>query len=75
MCLAVPMEVIELREGVNVALVRLEGIEKEVFLDIVDNMPEKGDYVLVHAGFAIHTISREDVSKTFELLKGMNAVD
>ena len=46
MCLAIPMKVISI-EGNN-AVVSAGGTKKEVRLDIVDEMPQIGDYVIVH---------------------------
>jgi hydrogenase expression/formation protein HypC len=53
------MKVVSLKEG-NVALVEMEGLEREVCLDIVDSLPREGDFVLVHAGFAIHRMDPEE---------------
>lgn len=58
MCLAIPMEVKEIRE--NWALVEYEGTRREVRLDIVDQRPELGDYVIIHAGFALHRIDEDE---------------
>jgi hydrogenase expression/formation protein HypC len=58
MCLAIPMEVKEIRE--NWALVEYEGTRREVRLDIVDERPELGDYVIIHAGFALHRIDEDE---------------
>ncbi|MBI5582329.1 MAG: HypC/HybG/HupF family hydrogenase formation chaperone [Deltaproteobacteria bacterium] len=58
MCLAIPMEVKEIKE--NWALVEYEGTRREVRLDIVDQRPEVGDYVIIHAGFALHRIDEEE---------------
>ena len=74
MCLAVPMEVVEIME--NVARVRSRGMEREVYLDIVDRMPKVGDYVVVHAGFAIHTmdthVAQESLRLFDEMARGAN---
>ncbi len=59
MCLAVPMKVIRI-QGDNMALVEIEGIQRAVCLDIVDESPRPGDFVLVHAGFAIHRMDPEE---------------
>jgi hydrogenase expression/formation protein HypC len=58
MCLAIPMEVKEIKE--NWALVEYEGTRREVRLDIVDQRPELGDYVIIHAGFALHRIDEDE---------------
>ncbi|MGA1791038.1 MAG: HypC/HybG/HupF family hydrogenase formation chaperone [bacterium] len=69
MCLAVPMEVKEIKTENNSALVSAGGTEREVRLDLVDEMPEIGDYVLVHAGYALHRIDEQTAKETLELLE------
>jgi hydrogenase expression/formation protein HypC len=65
MCLAVPMEIIEIREdGSGVAV--LGGIHRAVNLALVDNVTP-GTYVIVHAGFAIETLDRESADATLAL--------
>jgi hydrogenase expression/formation protein HypC len=53
----------------QVATVDADGISKEIRLDIVDHWPEVGDYVIIHAGFAIHTLVEEEAKKNIALLK------
>ena len=65
MCLAIPMEVLKI-DG-NRALVSAGGAKREVCLDTVDEMPEVGDYVIVHAGFAFHRIDEETAKESLEL--------
>ncbi|RJP27727.1 MAG: HypC/HybG/HupF family hydrogenase formation chaperone [Actinobacteria bacterium] len=67
MCLAVPAEVLELKEN-ELALIDIGGVRKDVSLMLVDGV-EAGDYVLVHAGFAIEKIDKDEARKTLELLE------
>jgi hydrogenase expression/formation protein HypC len=53
----------------QIATVDADGIQKEVRLDIVDHWPQVGDYVIIHAGFAIHSLVEEEAKKNLELLK------
>lgn len=64
MCLAVPMKVISIKE--NRALVASAGVETQVSIDLT---PEAavGDYVIVHAGFAIQRLTPEDALITLEI--------
>ncbi|MEN8189015.1 MAG: HypC/HybG/HupF family hydrogenase formation chaperone [Thermodesulfobacteriota bacterium] len=77
MCLAVPMRVIEITGDPDdflnkqAAQVESEGIEKEIRLDVVDHWPAVGDYVIIHAGFAIHTLSPEEAERNLELMREM----
>ena len=73
MCLAVPAEVLELMEN-DMALTELGGVRKEVSLMLVDDV-EAGDYVLVHAGFAIEKIDKVEAEKTLELFEEIAKLD
>ncbi len=54
-----------------VAVVDENGLRKEIRLDIVDRWPEPGDYLIVHAGFAIHTLDPAEAETNLKLLKEM----
>ena len=66
MCLAVPMKV-ESIEG-PVARASLPGGEYRARLDFLDNV-KVGDYVLVHAGFAIEILDPQEALKTLKVLQ------
>ena len=68
MCLAVPMRV-EKVEGSN-AVVELGGVKKGINLGLLDNV-RIGEYVIVHAGFAIQRIDEKEAKETIEILKEM----
>lgn len=65
MCLAVPMRVLEIHgdEGT----VELGGIKRRVGLQLLDNV-QPGEYVIVHAGFAIQRLDEREAKKTLDLL-------
>ena len=65
MCLAVPGKVIR-RVG-DEAEVDLQGNQLRVSTVLVPEVKE-GDWVLIHAGFAIQTLDEESAKKTFALL-------
>jgi hydrogenase expression/formation protein HypC len=69
MCLAIPMEVLEV-EG-NKAWVSAGGTKKEVRLDTVDEMPQVGDYLIVHAGFALRRIDEQEAKESIKLWEEM----
>ena len=71
MCLAVPMEVKKITD--NWAVVEYEGNRQEVRLDVIDYQPEVGDYVITHAGFAIHRIDEEEAKESLQYWKEMMA--
>ena len=69
MCLAVPARIEEIRD--DRATVGLEGSRTEVILTLVPEA-QLGDWVLVHAGFAITVLDPEDAKETYDLLKQMH---
>jgi len=66
MCLAVPGKIIEVQD--MLATVDISGVTRKISLML---LPEAkvGEFVLIHAGFAIQTIDEEEVRKTLELFK------
>jgi hydrogenase expression/formation protein HypC len=60
MCLAVPAVIVGLN-GTS-ATISVEGALREVDVSLIDD-PRLGDYVLVHAGFAIHKWDRSEVEE------------
>ncbi len=79
MCLAIPLQVIEVRGTTGDALqppsaiVTAEGVRQEVRLDVVDRLPVVGDYVIVHAGFALHCLDKQQARENLELLEQLAA--
>ncbi|WBW95808.1 HypC/HybG/HupF family hydrogenase formation chaperone [Oceanirhabdus sp. W0125-5] len=66
MCVAVPVEVIEVRD--NDAVVNFGGVKKKINIDLVYDL-KVGDYVLLHAGCAMQKIDKEEAEKTLEIFK------
>jgi hydrogenase expression/formation protein HypC len=66
MCLAIPMQIIEI-DGVT-ATTEVDGVRRQARLDL---LPEAavGDYVLVHAGLAIVLVDAAAARETLELLR------
>lgn len=65
MCLAVPSRVVEIN-GLN-AVVDVYGARKEINLILMPEQPAVGDFVLVHAGFAIQKIDEQAAIETLAL--------
>lgn len=65
MCLAIPAQVVELRDGDN-AVVDLAGVRKEISLALVESV-EIGDYVIVHVGYALNKLDPEEAARTLAL--------
>jgi hydrogenase expression/formation protein HypC len=70
MCIAVPAEVIEKKDG-NIGVVDYGDLQQEVRLDLVD--VDIGEFVLVHVGFAIQKLSREEGLETREIFRQVYA--
>ncbi|MEQ8152668.1 MAG: HypC/HybG/HupF family hydrogenase formation chaperone, partial [Smithellaceae bacterium] len=68
MCIGFPGKIISVDED-NYAIIDISGTKREVCLDIVDEPVTVGDYVITHAGFAIHKIDVELAQEKLALLK------
>lgn len=66
MCLAIPAEVTALLPD-DMARVTLDGVSKEISIALVENV-SVGDYVVVHVGYALSKIDREEAQQTLALL-------
>lgn len=62
MCLALPVKVVELRDG-DQAIVDLGGVRKEVSLALVDGVAA-GDYVILHVGYALTRLDPAEAERT-----------
>ena len=71
MCLAIPAKVenIEKKE----AIVDFGGVRKKVSLGILGGI-KKGDYVLIHAGFAIGKVNKLEAEDTLKALEELRKV-
>lgn len=66
MCLAIPAKIETIED--NKATVALDGNRTDVLLSLVPKA-KVGDWVLIHAGFAITTLDADEAKKTYDLLK------
>lgn len=67
MCLAIPAKIAEIKED-GLAIVDVLGVRRSIALDLVP-AAKVGDYVLVHAGFAIEIVDECYAQETIELIK------
>jgi hydrogenase expression/formation protein HypC len=65
-CLAIPAKIIEIQGAT--ATVDVAGNVRQANLSLVEGV-KVGDYVMVHAGFAITTYEPEEAERTLELMK------
>jgi len=68
MCLAVPMRVIEISD--QNAMVEIGGIKGRANIQLVEDVAV-GDYLIVHAGFAIEKLNEEEAKKTIAMFEDM----
>ena len=68
MCLAIPGKVIELDESSRLGTVSIMGITREASFDLTPQV-KLGDYVLLHAGFAIEIVDEQQAQETLDLLR------
>ena len=66
MCWAIPAEVVRI-EG-STATVKKEGVELEISLDLMKDVA-LGDFLVIHAGYAIQKVSEEDARLTMQIMK------
>jgi len=72
MCLAVPMQLIDVRnDGSGTG--DLDGMRHEVDLSLVDT-PAAGDYVIVHAGYAIEKLDEEEANERLRMFEALAAL-
>ena len=73
MCIAIPAQVISIKRSPEnkeslSGTVDIGGVKRDVVLGLVKDVKE-GDYVLIHAGYAIQTIDESEALATWELWK------
>ncbi|MBP7935629.1 MAG: HypC/HybG/HupF family hydrogenase formation chaperone [Phycisphaerae bacterium] len=79
MCLAVPGKIVEIRSegdgpGGNVGIVDFQGTRVEVGLAFTPDA-SPGDWVLVHAGYALNVLDEQEAAETWQYLKEAEVVD
>jgi len=70
MCLALPALIEQFTTADN-AIVNLGGMRKEISLALVEQVAA-GDYVIVHAGYALQKLDREEAARTLALFAEMS---
>ena len=73
MCLAIPSQIVKIED--TIGTIDTDGVKRKVSLMLIDN-PRIGDWVIVHAGFAIHRIEESVAMESLRILKeAVAAVD
>lgn len=68
MCLAIPSKIIDINTTSNIATIDVEGVRREASLMLLEDA-RVGDYVIVHAGFAIQRLDEESALESLNLLR------
>ena len=68
MCLAVPSKIIEIRDGL--AIVDVDGVRRDASLMLLEDV-NIGDYVILHAGFAISKVDEEIAKQALVDMRNM----
>jgi hydrogenase expression/formation protein HypC len=71
-CLSIPARIVELAG--RLATVDVMGNRREADVSLVEE-PQLGDYVLLHAGFAIEKMTAEDAAETLKLWEEISRVE
>jgi len=66
MCLAIPSKIVKIQN--NMGTIDVEGAKRQASLLLLED-PKVGDYVIVHAGFAIHKIDEVAAMESIKILR------
>ncbi len=69
MCISFPGRITAFKEDNAVAVIEIGGTKREVSLTLLDDEVALGDYLLCHAGFAIHRIDQQEAEQSIALFK------
>jgi len=67
MCLGIPMQIKSI-DGMDI-VAETDGVKREASLMILDAEVQVGDYVIVHAGFAISKLDEQEALETLDLMR------
>jgi hydrogenase expression/formation protein HypC len=67
MCLGVPMQVVNI-DGTDI-VAEIDGVKREASLMILDDEVMLGDFVIVHAGFAISKLDEQEARETLAMMR------
>jgi len=71
MCLAVPLKIISVKGKMGIG--ELGGVKRKISLMLLDKV-KVGDYVLLHAGFAINKLETKEAEELLQLLREISEV-
>lgn len=68
MCLGIPMKIVAIKGSEG--LLESGGLRRKADLSFI-KIPRVGDYVLIHAGFAIEKVKEKEAKNTLRILRDM----
>lgn len=71
MCLAIPSKIVKIEN--NLGVIEVEGVTRETNLILIEDA-KVGDYVIVHAGFAIRKIDESEALESLKILREVAAI-
>ena len=74
MCVGVPMQVVSIDNNGS-AVTEMDGVRREASLMLLSDEVKVGDFVIVHAGFAISRLDEEDARETLALMREVFSVE
>jgi len=66
MCLGVPVKIVQ-KKG-NEGIAEFKGVKRRISLELLDRV-RVGDFVILHAGFAIQRLDKKEALKTSRLFE------
>ncbi len=71
MCLAIPAEILEINDGVANCKVGEGNTTVEASVMLLDEEVTPGDYIIIHAGFALRKLDPKEAQETLKILRDM----
>lgn len=71
MCLAIPAEILEINDGVATCKVGEGETTVQASIMLLDEEVTLGDYIIIHAGFALRKLDYNEAQETLKILRDM----
>ena len=71
MCLAIPAEILEINDGVANCKVGEGDTTVQASIMLMDEEVTVGDYIIIHAGFALRKLDPKEAQETLKILRDM----
>lgn len=71
MCLAIPAEILEINDGVATCKVGEGNTTVQASIMLLDEEVQLGDYIIIHAGFALRRLDHQEAQESLKILRDM----